>query len=88
MVAAAITRQRIGVKEPRPKATTKLKNRRVSLGGAVDAETGEAVESRANRKSRRKSTVLAGQNLRNRLKVAEVKRVRLLSLKSTAELAH
>ncbi|KLO17532.1 YL1-domain-containing protein [Schizopora paradoxa] len=74
VAAAAITRQRIGVKEPRPKAISKLKNRRVSLGGAVDAETGEAVESRANRKSRRKSTVLAGQNLRNRLKDAEVKR--------------
>jgi len=74
VVAAAVTRRRIGVKEPRPKAVTKLKGRKVSLGGAVDAETGEVVESRANRKSRRKSTVLAGQNLRNKLKDAEVKR--------------
>ncbi len=47
VVAAAITQRRIGVKEPRPKAATKLKGRRVSLGGAVDAEeTGEVVESR------------------------------------------
>ena len=49
--------------------------RRVMLGNAVDAVTGEVVGSPQKRKSRRKSTVLNTQQMHSRLKDAEIKRV-------------
>jgi hypothetical protein len=53
--------------------------RRVSLGFAVDVETGEVVEGvTAKRQSQRKHTVMNTSETVNRLKKSEAKRVRAL----------
>ncbi|KAI5118518.1 hypothetical protein M0805_007687 [Coniferiporia weirii] len=57
--------------------------RRVSLGGAIDVETGESVRQR---QSRRKSTILSSQSLHSRLKDAEERKASMP--KRTREIAH
>ena len=70
--------------EPRPKASPihrikKGGRRRVSLGAAVDAETGEVVSRDSKRMSRRQSTMQSTKNLHSRLRDAEEKKVRFNS---------
>ncbi|KAH8103189.1 hypothetical protein DFH11DRAFT_1472799, partial [Phellopilus nigrolimitatus] len=60
--------------------------RRVSVGVAIDAETGKVVETSSKRMSRRKSTILSSQNLHSRLKDAEVRKV--VMPKRTKEIVH
>ena len=67
--------------EPRPKASPihrikKGGRRRVSLGAAVNAETGEVVSRDSKRMSRRQSTMQSTKNLHSRLRDAEEKKVR------------
>jgi len=57
-----------------PGGTKSKQSRRVSLGPAVDAETGEVVES-SKRQSTREATRLNTQDLRTRLKDAESRKV-------------
>lgn len=71
---AAVARQHASFKEPSKTGNIKTK-RRVSLGAAVDAETGEVVGFTSKRKSRRQSTMLSSQSLHSRLKDAEERRV-------------
>ena len=60
--------------EAKPRLTGRGR-RRVSLGVAIDVETGEVVDAASKRKSRRKSTVLNSQQMHSRMKDAEIKRV-------------
>ena len=78
---AAASRQRVTFQADPSSAvsTTKTKgkkvHRRVSLGVAVNAETGEILDFESKRKSRRQSTMLNSQDLHSRLLVAEKRRV-------------
>ena len=83
-IEAAASRQKTTFKVPSqkangddtPKPSARVR-RRVSLGVAVDAVTGEVVKAAPKRKSRRESTVLSSQQTHSRMKDAENKRVSL-----------
>lgn len=83
-VARLEGRQRqVGSKDSRRPRVQKIR-RRVSLGAAVDVETGDALSQGLKRKSRRQSTMLSSQITHTRMRDAEERKVVTTYLFATA----